>query len=71
MTKEAAEAIKKYNVGVKCATITPDEARVKGHPLVICAYFDFLVFYFKILLGTSGVYHLHFVDIKKATSIIQ
>ncbi|KAK3584266.1 hypothetical protein CHS0354_035347 [Potamilus streckersoni] len=26
---DAAEAIKKYNVGVKCATITPDEARVK------------------------------------------
>ncbi len=29
VTVEAAEAIKKYNVGVKCATITPDEARVK------------------------------------------
>lgn len=26
---EAAEAIKKYKVGVKCATITPDELRVK------------------------------------------
>jgi isocitrate dehydrogenase len=26
---ESAEAIKKYSVGVKCATITPDEARVK------------------------------------------
>ena len=30
VTIEAAEAIKKYNVGIKCATITPDEARVKG-----------------------------------------
>ena len=30
VTVEAAEAIKKYNVGIKCATITPDEARVKG-----------------------------------------
>ena len=30
VTKEAAEAVKKYSVGVKCATITPDEARVKG-----------------------------------------
>ena len=30
VTIEAAEAILKYNVGVKCATITPDEARVKG-----------------------------------------
>jgi isocitrate dehydrogenase len=29
ITIEAAEAIKKYGVGVKCATITPDEARVK------------------------------------------
>ena len=29
VTIEAAAAIQKYNVGVKCATITPDEARVK------------------------------------------
>ena len=29
VTVEAAEAINKYNVGIKCATITPDEARVK------------------------------------------
>lgn len=29
VTIEAAEAIKKYNVGIKCATITPDEDRVK------------------------------------------
>ena len=29
VTVDAAEAIKKYSVGVKCATITPDEARVK------------------------------------------
>jgi len=29
VTIESAEAIKKYGVGVKCATITPDEARVK------------------------------------------
>ena len=28
ITIDSAEAIKKYNVGVKCATITPDEARV-------------------------------------------
>lgn len=28
MTVEAAEAIKKYHVGIKCATITPDENRV-------------------------------------------
>jgi len=29
VTVESAEAIKKHGVGVKCATITPDEARVK------------------------------------------
>jgi isocitrate dehydrogenase len=29
VTVEAANAIKQYGVGVKCATITPDEARVK------------------------------------------
>lgn len=27
VTVDAAEAIKRYNVGIKCATITPDEAR--------------------------------------------
>src|SRR5450432_1964942 len=29
ITVEAAEAIKQFGVGVKCATITPDEARVE------------------------------------------
>ena len=29
ITIDSAEAIKKYGVGVKCATITPDEARVE------------------------------------------
>jgi len=29
VTVDSAEAIKKYGIGVKCATITPDEARVK------------------------------------------
>ncbi|MGA8025683.1 MAG: isocitrate/isopropylmalate family dehydrogenase, partial [Bryobacteraceae bacterium] len=29
VTVDAANAIKQYGVGVKCATITPDEARVK------------------------------------------
>lgn len=33
VTVDAAEAIKKYNVGIKCATITPDEARVKEFKL--------------------------------------
>ncbi len=29
VTIDAAEAIKQYNVGIKCATITPDEGRVE------------------------------------------
>ncbi|CAD6185290.1 unnamed protein product [Caenorhabditis auriculariae] len=29
VTVDAAHAIQEYNVGIKCATITPDEARVK------------------------------------------
>ena len=33
VTIDAAEAIKKYNVGIKCATITPDEARVQEFSL--------------------------------------
>src|SRR5690606_16480856 len=33
VTIDAAEAIKKYNVGIKCATITPDENRVEEFKL--------------------------------------
>lgn len=33
VTVEAAEAILKHNVGIKCATITPDEARVEEFKL--------------------------------------
>lgn len=33
VTKEAAQAIKKYGVGVKCATITPNAARVEEYGL--------------------------------------
>ncbi|KXN89699.1 Isocitrate dehydrogenase [NADP], mitochondrial [Leucoagaricus sp. SymC.cos] len=33
VTIEAANAIQKYQVGIKCATITPDEARVKEFKL--------------------------------------
>jgi isocitrate dehydrogenase len=33
VTVEAAEAIRKYNVGIKCATITPDEKRVEEFKL--------------------------------------
>jgi isocitrate dehydrogenase len=43
VTIDAAEAIKKYQVGVKCATITPDEARVEE---------------FKLKKSTSSIFHL-------------
>jgi len=33
VTVDAANAIKKYKVGIKCATITPDEDRVKEFKL--------------------------------------
>ena len=33
VTIDSANAIKKHGVGVKCATITPDEARVKEFKL--------------------------------------
>ena len=33
ITVDAAHAIKKYGVGIKCATITPDEVRVKEFDL--------------------------------------
>src|SRR6202000_1254438 len=33
VTIDSAEAIKKYGVGIKCATITPDEARVEEFKL--------------------------------------
>ena len=33
ITVEAAEATNRYNVGIKCATITPDEARVEEFKL--------------------------------------
>lgn len=47
VTVEAANAIKKYNVGIKCATITPDEKRVKGNSIhrTFCnLYIIFLVY---------------------------
>jgi isocitrate dehydrogenase len=33
ITIDAAEAIRKHNVGIKCATITPDEDRVEEFKL--------------------------------------
>ena len=36
ITIDSARAIKKYGVGIKCATITPDEQRVKEFNLKKC-----------------------------------
>jgi isocitrate dehydrogenase len=40
VTIDAAHAIQKHSVGIKCATITPDEARVKefGLKQVRCVF---------------------------------
>ena len=37
VTLDAAAAILKHHVGIKCATITPDEARVKGMRHVVAS----------------------------------
>ena len=34
VTTQCAEAIKKYHIGIKCATITPDDKRVKEFGLI-------------------------------------
>lgn len=41
VTIDAANAIKKYNVGIKCATITPDEKRVEGRYLTKYTIIDY------------------------------
>ena len=51
VTHEAAAAIKKYNVGIKCATITPDEKRVEGFFLLPTAYNLFML---KLFHSTSS-----------------
>lgn len=41
ITIDAAHAVLKHNVGIKCATITPDEERVEGLCLGLCFWFTF------------------------------
>lgn len=48
VTIESAHAIQRYNVGIKCATITPDEQRVDGKKLKI-SFFEFYFIFFEIL----------------------
>ena len=42
VTIDAAHAIQRYNVGIKCATITPDEQRVKGRTSIFVVFDRFL-----------------------------
>jgi isocitrate dehydrogenase len=50
VTIDAAEAIKKYSVGVKCATITPDEARVKEFHLKQSGWISIVLLAGQVLL---------------------
>lgn len=52
VTIDSALATKKYNVAVKCATITPDEERVEGD-------FIFFIFVFRFILYQQICYVLH------------
>jgi isocitrate dehydrogenase len=65
ITKDSAEAIKKYGVGVKCATITPNAARVAEYDLkkmwkspngTIRAILDGTVFREPIIVNTIKPY---------------
>ncbi len=40
VTIESAHAIQRYNVGIKCATITPDEQRVEGKLRLIVFFWE-------------------------------
>lgn len=53
VTIDAAHAILKHNVGIKCATITPDEQRVEGK----IYYFIAFTFLFVTTLKTSSEFH--------------
>lgn len=59
VTIDAAEAIKKYSVGVKCATITPDEARVEEFKLKQSKCFFFLNSRYAILTLQASERSLH------------
>jgi isocitrate dehydrogenase len=48
VTTEAAHAIQRYNVGIKCATITPDEQRVEGKNFLSALIIEFLFKIFRI-----------------------
>ena len=59
ITIDAANAIKQFGVGVKCATITPDEARVEEFKLKKCG--DHLMEQFEIYWVEQFLENLSFV----------
>ena len=54
VTHDAAAAIAKYNVGIKCATITPDEERVEGK-IVLMDFINLISSFSSTYLSTSTV----------------
>ena len=50
VTIEAAHAIQQYNVGIKCATITPDEQRVEGKINNLIFFKSFSFKFFRIFI---------------------
>ena len=48
VTVDCAHAIKKYSVGIKCATITPDENRVEG-----------MYFHVSLLIRSPYAFYFH------------
>ena len=63
ITIDSANAIKKIGVGIKCATITPDEARVKEFDLKKCG--DPPTELLGILLEVQSLENLSFVKISQ------
>ena len=54
VTVECAEAVRKYNVGIKCATITPDEARVEGKNT--CVYVSTCMYVYMCIVCVCVLY---------------
>lgn len=54
VTLDSAEAIKKYSVGVKCATITPDEARVEEFNLKQSMFMALKIFSLRLCSRIAG-----------------
>ena len=76
VTIKAAEAIKKYGVGVKCATITPNADRIKEYNLKVTIHcfsgsLEVANYYIKegYLLGIGGVSTFKNTNLKNVLKI--